>query len=68
MPEDAPIAQSMGPIAIAKAQLERLQKNLMYHAYERLFANCGINELALSFTMHLLDETNDLTMSDRISS
>ncbi|CAN6197033.1 unnamed protein product [Urochloa humidicola] len=33
-----------------------------------LFANGGINELALSFTMHLLDEINDLTMSDRISS
>ncbi|CAO1949082.1 unnamed protein product [Urochloa humidicola] len=33
-----------------------------------LFANGGINELALSFTMHLLDEINDLTMSNRISS
>ncbi|CAL5091158.1 unnamed protein product [Urochloa decumbens] len=33
-----------------------------------LFASGGINELALSFAMHLLDEINDLTMLDRISS
>ncbi|XP_039793571.1 MMS19 nucleotide excision repair protein homolog isoform X2 [Panicum virgatum] len=33
-----------------------------------LFTSGGINELALSFAMHLLDEIKDLSMLDRISS
>ncbi|TKW30689.2 hypothetical protein SEVIR_2G056300v4 [Setaria viridis] len=33
-----------------------------------LFTSGGINELALSFAMHLLDEIKDLTMLDRIAS
>ncbi|KAG2640277.1 hypothetical protein PVAP13_2KG062600 [Panicum virgatum] len=33
-----------------------------------LFTYGGINELALSFAMHLLDEIKDLSMLDRISS
>lgn len=33
-----------------------------------LLASGGVNELALSFALHLLDETEDLTVLDRISS
>ena len=42
-----------------------LSNNLLYG---RLFTYGGINELALSFAMHLLDEIKDLSMLDRISS
>lgn len=36
--------------------------------YGRLFTSGGINELALSFAMRLLDEIKDLIMLDTISS
>jgi DNA repair/transcription protein MET18/MMS19 len=36
--------------------------------YCRLLTSGGVNELALSFALRLLDETKDLTVLDRISS
>ncbi|CAN6243316.1 unnamed protein product, partial [Urochloa humidicola] len=50
MAEGAPTARSNGPIAIEKAQLEGLQKNVMHHAYESAMT---IKILYLySFTTH----------------
>lgn len=37
-------------------------------SYCRLFTSGGVNELALSFTLRLLDEIKNLNVLDRISS